>query len=376
MLTEARLMISLKNVCKTFLIEDKEIVAVKNVDMTIAKGEFITITGPSKCGKSTLLNLLAGMETVSDGVIETDGIRIDNYKENQRTLRRRRKIGYIFQNYNLIDSLTAKENIELALQLNGIAKIEREKRAEELLKLVGIGKCGRYYPKQLLQGEKHRVAIARALANEPELILVDELMWGVDAGGARRMVDLLRKINIENHTTIIMVTNNPKLLNKSDRIIYMQDGGIVEDRIISARNISTQKNKKTIKKYTSQWGMVQIAYKMIFGRKQNIIPMILGIVIGSVGFVQIGGEIESFTECGKRALVILGSLCMMASGAIVINSYIKIVKGTTEINILRNIGFSKNQIRKILLAGTGMISCMAGALSVWCFYALRVVTGI
>lgn len=369
-------MISLKNVCKTFLIEDKEIVAVKNVDMTIAKGEFITITGPSKCGKSTLLNLLAGMETVSDGVIETDGIRIDNYKENQRTLRRRRKIGYIFQNYNLIDSLTAKENIELALQLNGIAKIEREKRAEELLKLVGIGKCGRYYPKQLLQGEKHRVAIARALANEPELILVDELMWGVDAGGARRMVDLLRKINIENHTTIIMVTNNPKLLNKSDRIIYMQDGGIVEDRIISARNISTQKNKKTIKKYTSQWGMVQIAYKMIFGRKQNIIPMILGIVIGSVGFVQIGGEIESFTECGKRALVILGSLCMMASGAIVINSYIKIVKGTTEINILRNIGFSKNQIRKILLAGTGMISCMAGALSVWCFYALRVVTGI
>lgn len=168
-------MLTLKDVSKDYYIGKECIPILKDIDLTISQGEFVAIVGPSGCGKTTLLNLISGLDHVSHGTMEFDGERIEKNRDKQWSAWRKCKVGYIFQNYNLIEFMTAIQNVELVLQANGVRKGERHKKARELLNKVGLSGREKHLPAQLSGGQKQRVAIARALANNPHILLADEL---------------------------------------------------------------------------------------------------------------------------------------------------------------------------------------------------------
>lgn len=199
--------------------------------------------GPSGCGKTTLLNLLSGMDQVSGGTIEFHQKRIDRNNDKQWSAWRKSTIGYIFQNFNLIEFLTAKQNIELVLQLNGVRKKERSKKAQELLEMVGLGDRGKHLPAQLSGGQKQRVAIARALANHPQMLLADEPTGSMDSVASREIIELLKKINRDNNLTIIMVTHDERIANQTQRKITMLDGRIISDECLNTIKGSVHKQE-------------------------------------------------------------------------------------------------------------------------------------
>jgi len=217
-------MLEIKNVSKTYGQGTAEVAALSNVSFRVDEGDFIAIMGPSGSGKSTLLNVIGGLDYPSSGEVILDGKRIDNLDENDFVDIRRNKIAYVFQQYHLLQSLTALENVMLPLTFCGLG--EGEEKGLEILKEVGLGRRTEHKPGQLSGGEQQRVAIARALVSSPSLILADEPTGNMDRKTGKGILDLFVQLNREGHS-IIMVTHDPEIAKHAGQTIVLQDGQIV-----------------------------------------------------------------------------------------------------------------------------------------------------
>ena len=219
-------MLAVKGVTKIFGEGTTSVVALDNVSFEINKGDFIAIMGPSGSGKSTLLNIIGGLERLTSGEVSLEGKRIDNVTEDELVDIRREKIGYVFQQYHLLPSLTALENVLLPLTFR---RVKKEEKALDLLQRVGLGKRAGHKPGELSGGEQQRVAIARALISDPLLTLADEPTGNMDQKTGKEILDLFAQLNKEGRS-IIMVTHNREAAERAQEIILLRDGQIV-DRI-------------------------------------------------------------------------------------------------------------------------------------------------
>ncbi len=219
-------MLEVKNVSKIYGEGDTEVIALNDVSMEVRNGDFIAIMGPSGSGKSTLLNVIGGLDRLSGGEVILDGQRIDNLDENDLVDIRRGKIAYVFQQYHLLPSLTAVENVYLPLLFSG-ANGNSYDRAMDILKVVGLEKRAKHKPSQLSGGEQQRVAIARTVVNNPSLILADEPTGNMDQKTGTGILNLFDKLNKQGQA-IIMVTHSPEVAEHAGEIIFLQDGMIVD----------------------------------------------------------------------------------------------------------------------------------------------------
>ena len=220
-------MIELANVTKIYKMGEDEIKALSGVDLTINSGEFISMVGPSGSGKSTILNIIGCIDTPTSGKVIIDGEDVSSLNDRGLTKIRLNKIGFIFQQFYLIPTLNALENIELPMKEAKIPREKRRKRAISLLSQVGLSERKKHYPSQLSGGEQQRVAIARSLANNPSMILADEPTGEIDSETSEKIVGLLRKLNTEENLTLIIVTHDHKIASYADRMITLEDGKIV-----------------------------------------------------------------------------------------------------------------------------------------------------
>lgn len=219
--------LELENVSRIYQLGNLKVTAVRNIDLKIEAGEFISIMGPSGSGKTTLLNLIGALDTPTEGRVLIEGNDISKMNDTQLTNIRRNKIGFIFQFYNLIPVLNALENVELPMMAAGISRKERLQRAEELLQIVGLDTRIHHRPEELSGGERQRVAIARALANNPTIILGDEPTGDLDSETGFEIMQYLKQLNETQKTkTFILVTHNPLIANMTNKIIYLKDGTI------------------------------------------------------------------------------------------------------------------------------------------------------
>lgn len=221
-------MIRIENLTKIFRTEEVETIALNGVSLQVAEGEFVAIMGPSGCGKSTLLGILGLLDSPTGGRYWLDGREVGQLKENDRTLFRRGRIGFVFQNFNLIDELTVEENVDLQLKYLGISKDERRRRVLEVLCKVSLSQRARHFPPQLSGGQQQRVAIARAVVGRPKLILADEPTGNLDSKNGLEVMDLLSRLNAEG-TTIVMVTHSLHDASRAHRIVHLFDGQVVTD---------------------------------------------------------------------------------------------------------------------------------------------------
>ncbi|TMV47412.1 ABC transporter ATP-binding protein [Paenibacillus mesophilus] len=222
-------MISLDQVSKVFALDAGNFPALKPNDIRIKKGEFIAIMGPSGSGKSTLLQLIGGLDLPTSGQITVDGVRLNELNEKQRTLFRRTKVGFVFQNYQLLPMMTVAENIGLSMAANKAPKADIQARVQQLLKDVNLEGKQSHFPSQLSGGQQQRVAIARALAMKPRLILADEPTGNLDRQNGEGVLQLLSRLNKEEQITIVMVTHDRHAAKTADRIIMIRDGEVVQD---------------------------------------------------------------------------------------------------------------------------------------------------
>jgi putative ABC transport system ATP-binding protein len=226
-------MIITEKLCKKFQTAEIETSALRNINLEIRQGEFIAIMGPSGCGKSTLLNIIGLLDSPSSGRFFFDKTEISGYKEKQRTLLRKGKIGYIFQSFNLIDELTVSQNVELPLYYLGYSAKQRRMMSESILNKMDILHRKSHFPSQLSGGQQQRVAIARAVVNSPKLVLADEPTGNLDSSNRDEVMILLKKLNYYG-TTIIMVTHSSEDAEKAERVINLFDGTVVTENIRKA----------------------------------------------------------------------------------------------------------------------------------------------
>jgi putative ABC transport system ATP-binding protein len=227
-------MIELKNISRTYAHGAGEIRALRNISLTIAAGEFLSVMGPSGSGKSTLLNLIGGLDQPSSGEIFLDGRPLHGISDDELTLTRRRRVGFIFQFFNLLPILSAAENVSLPLLLEGLPYSTVKPKAEALLRKVGLSERTEHRPEQLSGGEMQRVAIARALITGPAVLLADEPTGNLDSHTSEEIFRLLAALHAEGQT-IVMVTHDLKATAYGTRIITLKDGSILEDRSSGAR---------------------------------------------------------------------------------------------------------------------------------------------
>lgn len=228
---EKKVVIELQNVRRNFMVGDEEVHALRGVSFKIYEGEFVTIMGKSGSGKSTLLNQLGCLDTPSSGEYILDGVPVRSMSKSQRAVLRNRKIGFIFQNYNLLAKTTSVENVELPLMYNSeVSAAERHQRAIEALKAVGLGDRLYHKSNQMSGGQMQRVAIARALVNNPAVILADEATGNLDTRTSFEILVLFQKLHAEGRT-IIFVTHNPDIANYSSRNIMLRDGKVISDEV-------------------------------------------------------------------------------------------------------------------------------------------------
>ena len=221
--------IELQKIKRDFIVGDETVHALRGVSFNITEGEFVTIMGASGSGKSTMLNILGCLDTPTDGEYLLDGIPVKSMSKSQRAILRNRKIGFVFQNYNLLPKTTAVENVELPLMYNSaVSAAERRRRAIEALKAVGLGDRLEHKSNQMSGGQMQRVAIARALVNNPAVILADEATGNLDTRTSFEILVLFQKLHREGRT-IIFVTHNPELSQYSSRTIRLRDGHVIED---------------------------------------------------------------------------------------------------------------------------------------------------
>ena len=224
--------IVLENVGKHYQMGEVDIAALDDVELRIPRGEFVAIVGPSGSGKTTLLNLLGGIDSPTHGRIVVDGIDISDFSQHELTHFRREKVGFIFQFFNLIPTLTAEENVRYATELAARDGHPPEADAATLLRSVGLGERLKHFPSQLSGGEQQRVAVARALAKDPAVILGDEPTGNLDFRTGKLVLGAMRDINREGKTVII-VTHNAPLARVADRILHLRDGHIVEQELVA-----------------------------------------------------------------------------------------------------------------------------------------------
>lgn len=214
-----------------------QVPALRGVDLAIARGKFVAIMGPSGCGKSTLLNLLAGLDRPTSGEVWLDGSRIDQASEAELARLRRKKIGFVFQFYNLLPTLSVGENVELPLRLAGRRAREARRTANSLLSGLGIADKRDAAPALLSGGEQQRVAVARALANEPDIIMADEPTGNLDSAASRNVLDMLRSVR-DRGQTMLVVTHDPRVAAAADRVIMLRDGLVADETTLgSARSV-------------------------------------------------------------------------------------------------------------------------------------------
>ncbi len=218
--------IQLSNVQKTYRTKFYQVHALRDVNMSIYKGEYVAIMGPSGSGKSTLLCILGCLDKATKGNVLIDGINVTRMSERRLTNLRRDKIGFIFQQYNLIPTLTAKENIELPMIFKGISKRKRLKRAEELLRLVGLKREIHRKPQEMSGGQQQRVAVARALANKPSILLCDEPTGNLDSKTGTAVMKIIRDLNQQEGVTVILVTHDQSHAEFADRSLGIIDGEV------------------------------------------------------------------------------------------------------------------------------------------------------
>ena len=204
---------------------------LRGIDFAVESGTFAVIQGPSGSGKSTLLGLLAGLDKPSAGEILVDGCRLSRLSEDQAALLRGRKIGFVFQSYQLVPTLTALENVMLPLDLSGCGGAESRSRAVELLGRVGLASREDHYPVQLSGGEQQRVALARAFVTEPPIVLADEPTGNLDSRNGQLVLDMLLRLNREEGTTLVMVTHDDQIAAQADRLITLVDGRVTSDTV-------------------------------------------------------------------------------------------------------------------------------------------------
>ena len=220
--------IRLEEVWKTYKMGEVEVNALRGVNLDIKKGEFVSIMGPSGSGKSTAVNMIGCLDIPSKGRIMLEHHDISHLEESNLAQIRGKKIGFIFQQFNLINTLTALENVMLPMTFQGVERTEREKRAKELLELVGLTERMNHRPTELSGGQQQRVAIARSLSNDPEVLLADEPTGNLDSTTGKIVIEFLTKLNKEKKKTIIMVTHDENLAKYATRIEYLKDGKIVK----------------------------------------------------------------------------------------------------------------------------------------------------
>jgi putative ABC transport system ATP-binding protein len=216
------------NVTKTYMLGKVPVEALRGVNLKVEAGDFLAILGPSGSGKSTMLNLIGALDKPTSGTLLIDGVDISKLNDNQLA-ELRLKIGFVFQFFNLIPRLTAKDNVELSMSIANMSKAERKKRAIELLETVGLKDRINHKPAELSGGQQQRVAIARALANNPKFLLLDEPTGNVDSKTANEVLSLIKKLNVENKVSIIMVTHDQHLAREASKTVQMFDGEITSE---------------------------------------------------------------------------------------------------------------------------------------------------
>ncbi len=241
----SKTVIELQDIKREFIVGEETVHALRGVSFSISEGEFVTIMGTSGSGKSTLLNILGCLDTPTSGEYYLDGISVRKMTKNKRAILRNRKIGFVFQNYNLLAKTTAIENVELPLMYNGeISAAERRERSINALKAVGLGDRLEHKSNQMSGGQMQRVAIARALVNNPAVILADEATGNLDTRTSFEILVLFQKLHAEGRT-IIFVTHNPDIASYSSRNIRLRDGHVIEDTI-NGNILSAEKTLATI----------------------------------------------------------------------------------------------------------------------------------
>jgi putative ABC transport system ATP-binding protein len=213
---------------KTYVLGKVPVEALRGINLRVEKGDFVAILGPSGSGKSTLLNMIGALDKPSAGKILIEGVDVSTLNDNQLS-DLRRNVGFVFQFFNLIPRLSARENVELALSIAGVGKNERRKKAEQLLETVGLKDRMSHRPSELSGGEQQRVAIARALANDPKFLIMDEPTGNIDSKTAAEIVELIKRLNEENDATIILVTHDARMAAEAKRTVQMLDGAIVQE---------------------------------------------------------------------------------------------------------------------------------------------------
>jgi putative ABC transport system ATP-binding protein len=226
---EHQMVIRTRNLTKELPLGKVVVHALRGVNLDIYAGEMVGIVGPSGSGKSTLLGLIGGLDKPTQGTIEIDGVDITRMNEDQLTEIRNAKIGFIFQFFNLIPTLTAQENVALPIQFARKRKFDPDKRAKELLALLGMGDRLHHRPSELSGGQQQRVAIARALANNPPLLLADEPTGNLDTESGRIVMDALHTIRQDSGTTVVIVTHDPSISTQIDRVVTLVDGQITAE---------------------------------------------------------------------------------------------------------------------------------------------------
>lgn len=221
--------IETKKLFKIYKESDVPVYALNGVDINIEKGEFTAIVGPSGSGKTTLLNIIGGLDAPSEGTVIINNTDISTYTENQMVDFRMNNIGFVFQSYNLIPVLTAKENVEFIMLLQKLGKKEMESRAIELLERVGLGDKVDKKPNQLSGGQQQRVAVARALASKPAFILADEPTANLDSHSTENLLNLMAEMNKEEEATFVFATHDQRVINKARRVVTLEDGKIISD---------------------------------------------------------------------------------------------------------------------------------------------------
>lgn len=224
-------MLELKNIRKSFYLNTpNELEILHGLNLTVEKGEFLSIVGASGSGKSTFMNIIGVLDRPTDGYYNLDGVDIGKAKDWELSKIRNRKIGFVFQTYNLVARTSALKNVELPMLYAGIKKKERVERAKELLDLVEMSDRLSHNPDELSGGQKQRVAIARAMANDPSIILADEPTGALDSKTGRMIMDIFHKLHKEQGKTIILITHSPELSEETERIITLKDGEIIGER--------------------------------------------------------------------------------------------------------------------------------------------------
>ena len=238
--------IHVENVHKSFLMGKEAVQALRGIDLDVMPGEMLCLMGPSGSGKTTLLNIIGGLEEPSRGHVIVKGQNVVAMSEDKLARMRLRTMGFVFQNYNLLANFTALENVEAPMALAGLRGRRRRQQASELLKLVGLDDRAQHYPSELSGGQQQRVAVARALANDPDILIGDEITGDLDSVTGFEVMDIVAHLNQERKTTVVFVTHDPRMAKYASRLIQIRDGKILSDESSAQMSLEVEGEREAV----------------------------------------------------------------------------------------------------------------------------------